>query len=362
MTTPKIAILVNTQACSQKAFNTWKKIEAQKDNFLSTADIKLVKPNDTVEFTQEWVKKNLSLGTTKFISAGGDGTLNILLNFLIKSAQALNISLEELTLGAIGLGSSNDFHKPFNKKLAGFPCRINWQRTALKDIMFCSYSTNKNNLRYFIINSSIGITAQANYLFNFSPPWLSRIKKISTNLAIVCAGIFTVLKYKNLLINLSVNKHEPIFMLLTNLAAVKNRNFAGVFRYDQGAESHNNYFMLHLCQNMRKYEAIKTLLYLARGRFAGLHKTRSLVAEHINKHVLRAYDAVPGPRGCRGRKFPMGRGGFWHCYPRFRRPGAKRGVRYGRHSRRPQPASLMPRRTTDRPTKESRPLRDVEAR
>lgn len=278
----KIAVLVNTQARSKKAFYNWQKFQRDNKNIFSCADIKLVNHNEDFSLTQNWVMNNLRQGIKKFISVGGDGTLNVLLNLLIKNSQGFIIPLEELTLGAIGLGSSNDFHKPQSIKQAEFPCRINFENTALKDIMYCSSLEPENNLRFFIINASIGITAQANHLFNFPPPWLSLIKKTNTNLAILCSGLYTIFSFRNLDINLAINKNSTNSLLLTNLAAVKNRHFAGFFRYDQGAESHNDYFMLHLCKNMRMHESVRTLLNLACGRFTGLDKTQSLLTKNIS--------------------------------------------------------------------------------
>src|SRR5437016_2873987 len=49
-------------------------------------------------------------GERSFVAAGGDGTVNALLNAIVACEN--RPPLEEFTLGAVGLGSSNDFHKP----------------------------------------------------------------------------------------------------------------------------------------------------------------------------------------------------------------------------------------------------------
>ena len=277
----KIAILVNAHAHNGQAFKNWTKIKEKNNKLFTNTDIKIINIHDNILLTHNWVLKNLRLGVRKFIAVGGDGTLNILLNLLVTNSQHILISLEDISLGAIGVGSSNDFHKPPHIQYAGFPCRIDWQNSALKDILYCSSWAPENKLQYFLINASIGITAQANYLFNFPPPWLKYLKKFNINAAIIFAALYAILSYKNININIEINKIIENSFQLTNLAAVKNRHFAGSFRYDQGAEFHDNYFMLHLCKNMWRYEAVRTLINLAQGKFKKTNKTESILAQNI---------------------------------------------------------------------------------
>ena len=56
------------------------------------------------------VQLALASDVRNFVAAGGDGTVSTLVNTLV--AVAGQQRLEGLTLGAVALGSSNDFHKP----------------------------------------------------------------------------------------------------------------------------------------------------------------------------------------------------------------------------------------------------------
>ena len=62
-------------------------------------------------------------------SATGSGTVNGVLNAIL--AQGADV-----TLGAIGLGSSNDFHKPFakDKRVGGAPVRLDASRAIRADV------------------------------------------------------------------------------------------------------------------------------------------------------------------------------------------------------------------------------------
>ena len=59
----------------------------------------------------------LASGVRTFVAAGGDGTVGALADAVVESRGS--IALPDITLGAIGLGSSNDFHKPVRHARAG---------------------------------------------------------------------------------------------------------------------------------------------------------------------------------------------------------------------------------------------------
>ena len=78
------------------------------------------------------VRAALDDGIRTFIAAGGDGTVNALVDALVRLRGT--IALDDLTLGAIGLGSSNDAHKPVEREIGGIPVRIDAQRALPRDV------------------------------------------------------------------------------------------------------------------------------------------------------------------------------------------------------------------------------------
>ena len=86
-------------------------------------------------------------GKTDFVIAGGDGSINYFLNSCI---QLLGPNeLAQIKLGAVGIGSSNDFHKPFEKQniLGSIPFKVNFNQTARRDVGCIQYLSNGKTLK-----------------------------------------------------------------------------------------------------------------------------------------------------------------------------------------------------------------------
>ena len=88
---------------------------------------------------QGWVSGKIAEGARNFVAAGGDGTMNLALNALLNAPGRAGIaSPEELRFGAVGLGSSNDFQKPYvsdgRVEAGGIHCRLDFDRATAHDI------------------------------------------------------------------------------------------------------------------------------------------------------------------------------------------------------------------------------------
>src|SRR3990167_8035355 len=105
-------ICLNANSNSGAAMRKW----GIFNNFLAQKKIKyeLVLTKSYEDLCEALDKKKDSF--ENIISAGGDGTANGIINFLM-ARQLKN------KVGAIGLGSSNDFHKPYaiNRRYNNIP-------------------------------------------------------------------------------------------------------------------------------------------------------------------------------------------------------------------------------------------------
>jgi diacylglycerol kinase (ATP) len=213
------------------------------------------------------IRAALDDGIRTFIAAGGDGTVNAVIDALVRLRGA--IALDDLTLGAVGLGSSNDAHKPVKRTIAGIPVRIDAQHAALRDVGIARWDGGE---RAFLVSASVGVTAAANALFNREDNVLRLLKRWWVDGAIVWAAVRTIATWRNRAATLTVEEVSSA-IAITHLGVAKTPWLAGGLHYDTPVEPGR--FAVNLCEGMGRLRTISTLAALARGRFIGLPGTRS---------------------------------------------------------------------------------------
>jgi len=270
-------IYLNQSCHLGKGLEKWQKIEPELR--LRYGDFKVYEIQSPGTLSDQ-IKSGIKEGERLFIAAGGDGTVNLLANVLMSFATTGH----EFVLGAIGLGASNDFHKPFRPEafIKGIPIRMNWQKAILNDVIQVRYKKNQGHFStlHCIINASIGIVAQANALNNSRHPLIDSIRKVSVEASIVAAALMTILTYRNISCTISLDKYRDI--KLTNLGVIKNSYFAGGLCYDTNIRPDDGNFGVNLCTSMTKFEAIKTMLRLYKHKFSGYPKTYSWLATRLS--------------------------------------------------------------------------------
>jgi len=267
-----MVILLNKNANNGKGYKKWLACRDELEEKFLGRDYQLISNGGDIRAA---LRKALSGGESVFVAAGGDGTVNFLLN------QVMQLSDQEkrkIILGAIGLGSSNDFHKPFSpgKSLSqGIPFKLEHGNALYHNIGQVDYIDASDSLqrKYFIINSSVGIVAQANYLFNSKEKIVNWLKSRWVLGTIWYAGLKTILFADNIPARLHMNR-ETIETKITNLSVVINPHFSGNLCYDFDVCPQSHYFGVALCENMKVREKMRTLFSLARSQFTGLPKTR----------------------------------------------------------------------------------------
>jgi len=235
------------------------------------------------------VKDAWKEGERLFISAGGDGTLNLLLNCLLK----ISSEGRKFVVGAVGLGSSNDFHKPFCQEtmVQKIPVRMDWKNALETDVIRINYQNGKNrpSSRFCLINASIGITAQANAFYNSRNSFISLTKKFGHDAAVVACALNTIVTYSNIPCTLTLEENKRFDILLTNLGIIKNPHFAGGLCYDQNVRPDDGDLGINIGSGMSKLEAIRTLAGLYKKKFSELPKTQSLRAKRITVESDRTF-------------------------------------------------------------------------
>ncbi len=280
-------LFINPKASGGTALRKW---EIIKPELLSKLNNPECLNLNGMESMHNIVRNALNTGETNFISAGGDGTLNLLLNEIINSASYEHIS--KIKLGAVGIGSSNDFYKPFckDKMIKNIPLQIDFENAGPRDVGKITFNNDGMlKTKYFLINSSIGITAEANYFFNNPDKILSRLKRKNTSSAIIYTALNKILRYKNFGAEVISGESGMIKTNITNLGIIKNPNFSGDMSYGYNADYTNGLFNIHLCYEMNLPERLELFYMLNRRRFEQIKKTKSWATNKLKFNSSKSF-------------------------------------------------------------------------
>jgi diacylglycerol kinase family enzyme len=194
-------------------------------------------------------------------------------------------AVDSFCVGAIGLGSSNDTHKPLDRTrvIRGIPVRIHASAAKPVDIIRVEYRNSEGTSaeRFCLNNASIGITAEANAFFNLRRAWMRVVQRFSVNAAVMAAAVKTMLAYRAIPCRLCIDEGRVENVNVTNLGVVKNLHFAGSLRYDTAVERDDGILGVNLCHDLSPVETAGILAALGRGRFCGRKKTRQWKARGL---------------------------------------------------------------------------------
>ena len=265
----KPLVLVNLSANQGRGGQRWERAAPDLKSMLpKEAEYILYRPPFQLESTlNKYVGEN---GFNCIISAGGDGTVNLILNSLMNLP---GVETEKFYLGGIGLGSSNDFLKPVETSLGSVPVRIRPEKSLLADVGKVRFtgSGGAQETRYFIVNASLGITAEANSIFNRGEQPIRFLKPRMPHVAILYAAVRTILTFRNFPVCLQVGQagQETVKFCLSNLSVLKNPHVSGSYAYDQDIRADDEFLGLNYCSEMSKLQLLNVLWDLRKGRFSG---------------------------------------------------------------------------------------------
>jgi diacylglycerol kinase family enzyme len=221
------------------------------------------------------VRSAVKQGEMHILAAGGDGTVNSVMNAVMQLGPGVRTGV---VLGAVGLGSSNDFHKPFSpgNLIEGIPVRMNFRKTVSRDVGSVEVEhAGAVTVRRFIINASAGITAEGNAFFNAPGRLIRWLKERNTPAAILCAALQALTTHRNAPLTIEFPGKPPIALSLTNLGILKSPYFSGSLHYDVPARYDDGMFHIFAAERMGILERVSLFRALSRGQFRRLSKTHS---------------------------------------------------------------------------------------
>ncbi len=241
-------VLLNKYSNGGKSVKKWEESKPELEGKYFRGNYTLI--SDFEDFSKR-LYNEFDKGERVIIGAGGDGTINFLLNQIMQMKKE---ERSELTMGAIGLGSSNDFHKPFSEDKylsCKVPLKLDCENAADHNVGQVDFEdeNGKWNRKYFIINCSIGIIAKANYLFNSKEKVIKWLKSKWVMGTIWYAALRTLFAAKNVPAEIKV-ENKKNSTEVTSLSVVINPHVSGNFCYDFNINSQSDYLGVGLCEWM----------------------------------------------------------------------------------------------------------------
>ena len=268
-------IILNERANSGNGARRWRRVEAALKNRGTVFDVAATR---SVEEADRAVAGAAGQGHDVVVAAGGDGTVNAVLNAIIDNRT-------DVALGAIGLGSSNDFHRPFadDKRVAGFPVRLDRTLAVCADVGKATLtdSAGTTKRRYFVLNASLGVVAQGNAFFNAPDATLRALKKTNVDLAIAYAALVSIWRFAPIAVNMSLDDGPLEPLRLTALGILKKVYFAGGMHYDTAVAADDGLFAVNVWEPMARRSIVALILALYRGQFTGREHTQARRARRV---------------------------------------------------------------------------------
>ena len=159
--------------------------------------------------------------------------------------------------------------------------------TLQHDVCLLTYRDDAAKLltRRWIINASVGITADANHFFNGHGRVMRFLKRFSPTSGIGYAALRTILRHRARPMTMTLDDRTMLRARVKNLGIAKNPHFTGVLRYGSPQEPSSGRFYVHLLRDVSPLGLALALLRLCRGRFGGQKGAESWRARRL---IVRA--------------------------------------------------------------------------
>ena len=234
------------------------------------------------------IHKAIEDGFRKFISVGGDGTLNALISGIFSQQK---VSPSVITIAVIPVGTGNDWIKThgISKSISKAIAVIRQGRTEFHDVGVVKKKMNAGIYLQYFINEA-GFAFQGFVVENIATSkWL----KMGT-LSFILGLIAALFKYKTTMVKIALSEEisgEALRNDLNGNQHVEGKFFnisAGIGKYagsgmklTPNAISNDGLLDITIAGNFSKWEVIKNVLGLFNGSFVNYHKVSQFRAKRF---------------------------------------------------------------------------------
>ncbi len=226
MASEKTFIICNPEAGGGLARKKWKEFLSQLESLRLQFEHRFTEyPEHAIEISSSLLEK----GYRRIAVFGGDGTLNEVLQGVMAEDKVKSPELELVFLGA---GSSCDFEKMFPQKqslmerfLGQEPSTIDVCKVECLDFKGCPA------VRYFLVNSNVGVISLAIQKFDAAKHLVKRLKQFSVDAAALTAGLSALIQFGEMSCDIKILQEEWKDLKLKNLTVFKSPYFGGGMHY-----------------------------------------------------------------------------------------------------------------------------------
>ncbi len=283
--------VVNPHAGGGRGAARWRAVEAA----LPPSPARRVAACDDAAAARRALDEAAAARVPLLVAAAGDGGVNLALNAILDPAT--DAPRWDVVLGAVGLGSSNDFHKPRDPAhdLAGVPVALDVARAMKVDVGRADWvdAAGRSGTAYWLLNASFGATAQGNWRYNHPTGLLAWLKRhAGPDAAIGWATVEGIAAYAPVPATLALDEGAPFRTAIANLGVIKRIHFAGDMRYDTPVRPDDGLFDVNLAEDMSRWEFVRAVLQISRGRFLAIGSPK---IKHWRAARVRVTPDLPVP-------------------------------------------------------------------
>ena len=264
-------VLLNPSADMGRASEKWQSIAHEMAKILPSAP----SVQDRMRSWGRQIEEGARQGRVLIVAAGGDGTVHLVAGLILSLPELLR---SRISMGAVGLGSSNDFHKPLDRGrfFGGIPVRCSVADAVDQNALRVEFLGIDGSWRteFAVANASVGMIAFGNDLFErrWSPVGVSR--RLGASAGIACASLASVVLSKDVRLNLAVDGGAVYEGATSLLGVYVNRHFAGSLRYSDETNALSGHMGVTLLGDTTVRERFSLLAAATNGGLPGPPRSR----------------------------------------------------------------------------------------
>ncbi|MBI3039983.1 hypothetical protein HYY75_13195 [bacterium] len=285
----RFQVFYNPKANRGKAGKHWPQIESALEKRGFKVFCKELPPR--TELQKHLLEAN-SQGIRNIVAAGGDGTLQAIVEGVFGCSQCDGSDYSP-NIGVIGMGTSNDFLKPFPAadNIAGLPCRIDEMKISSFDVIRMEAVTPNGSIeiRHFLQSCHAGTIARTNMRLIHEKGFFNFLYKKFYPFGLIGTAAWEVFTFPGFKGFFKIGNEEREGEFL-GLSIIKRPYIAGNFKFLTKRTKDDGLFDIAICEKVSSWRLISLI-----GKFEkeGLNDHPDVLFRETNHAWVRFSEPQP---------------------------------------------------------------------